>query len=104
MAKWFGVVGYCKTEETRPGVYTERIIEREYYGDILSFNRRTQTSNQVNDNLTISNRISIVCDPFAMENSTWIRYVTLMGGKWKVTDVELQHPRLILTVGGVYNG
>ena len=104
MAKWFGVVGYCKTVETSPGVWTEQIIERKYFGDVLSINRRAQTSNQVNDELTISNRISIVSDPFAMENSAWIRYVTLLGSKWKVTGVEQQRPRLVLTVGGVYNG
>lgn len=104
MAKWFGAIGYCKVVETSPGVWSEEIIERKYFGDILQANRRTQTSNQVNDNLTISNRISIVSDPFAMENSTWIHYVVLMGAKWKVTDVEFQYPRLVLTVGGVYNG
>ncbi len=104
MAKWFGTIGYCKTVETSPGIWTEEIIERKYFGDILQANRRTQTTNQVNDNLTISNRLSVVSDPFAMENSVWIRYVVLMGAKWKVTDVEFQHPRLVLTVGGLYNG
>ena len=97
MAKFYGVIGYAVTEETKPGVWAERIIERMYYGDLTRNTRRLQSAEQLNDN-------SIVADPFANENFHSMRYVEFMGAKWKVTSVEVQYPRLILTVGGVYNG
>lgn len=104
MGKWFGKIGYCETIETSPGVWTEQITEREYYGDLLKVSKKTQSSENLNDNITISNQISIVADPFANESLRLIGYVTFMGTKWKVTNAEVQYPRIILTMGGVYNG
>ena len=104
MSKWFGIVGYGITVETKPGVWTEETVERDYYGDLIRNSRRLQSSSEkVNDDLTISNQLSIVSDPYAYENFHSMRYVKFMGAKWKVTDVEVQYPRLILTLGGVYN-
>jgi len=103
MAKFCGVIGYAVTEETKPGVYKDRITERQYYGDLVRNTRRLQTSDQLNDNINVANEISIVSDPFANENFYSMRYVEFMGAKWKITNVEVQYPRLILTVGGVYN-
>ena len=91
MAKFYGPVGYAVTEEVSPGKWVENITERLYYGD------------KVNDDINISNEISIVADPYAMENFHLMRYVGFMGSKWKVTSVDVQFPRLILSVGGVYN-
>lgn len=102
--KWFGKIGYAETVETRPGVWEEVITEREYYGDISSFSRRLQSTSQVNDNIDISNAISIVADPYANENFHSMRYIELMGCKWKITSVDIRYPRLELTVGGIYNG
>lgn len=104
MAKWHGKVGYCETVETEPGVYEEQITERTYFGDLIRSSRRYQNSGGVNDDLNISNEISIVADPFLRQNFSSIRYVEFMGAKWKVTNIEIQYPRLTLTVGGVYNG
>ena len=104
MAKFYGKIGYAITEEIKPGVWTERIIEPMYYGDLIRNTRKLQTAEQLNDNINIANEISIVADPFANENFHSIRYVEFMGAKWKVISVEVQYPRLILTVGGVYNG
>lgn len=104
MAKWFGKIGYAETVETDPGIYVEKITEREYYGDVTRNTRNLQTSGSVNDNVNISNNISIVADPFANQNFHSMRYVEFMGALWKVSNVEVQHPRLILSVGGVYNG
>lgn len=103
MPKWYGKIGYGVTEETSPGVWTEEIVERQYYGDIIRNLRRLETSDQVNDNVSVSNEISIVSDPYAFENFHSIRWVEFMGGKWKVTSVEVQYPRLLLSLGGVYN-
>ena len=104
MAKFYGVIGYAVTEETEPGIYEERIIEKEHFGDVIRNTRRLSNSAKVNDDITISNQISIVADPFANNNFHSMRYVSFMGSKWKVTEVEVQYPRLILTLGGVYNG
>lgn len=104
MAKWFGEIGFGETTETSPGVWTETTTSRNYYGDLIRNSRRLQTSSEkVNDDLNISNQLSIVADPYATENFHMMRYATVMGSKWKITDVEVQYPRLILTLGGVYN-
>lgn len=104
MAKYYGVIGYAESVETRPDVWEERIIERSYCGDLIRNTHRLESAAQVNDNLTISNEISIVSDPYANENFHAMRYVTFMGTKWKITAVEVKYPRLILSVGGVWNG
>ena len=104
MAKWFGEIGFGETSETSPGVWTETVTSRKYYGDLVRNSRRLQTSSEkVNDDLNISNQLSIVADPYATKNFHMMRYATVMNAKWKITDVEVQYPRLILTLGGVYN-
>ncbi len=104
MAKFFGMIGFCEeTTETSPGVWEQKIIERPYYGDILRNSRRLQSGDRVNDNLNISNEVSIISDPYANKNFHSMRYVEFMGSKWKVTDIEVQFPRLVLTLGGVWN-
>ena len=104
MAKWYGKIGFIKQVEKKPGVYVSETIERNYYGDIIRNTRRLQTSDKLNDDINVSNEISIVADPFARENFHAMRYIEFMGTKWKVSSVEVQYPRLILSLGGVYNG
>lgn len=103
MAKFYGIIGYAKTVETAQSVYEEIFTERQYYGDVIRNNRRLQNAGQVNDDVTVSNEISIVADPYANENFHAMRYVEFMGAKRKITNVEVQYPRLILSIGGVYN-
>lgn len=102
MAKWFGKVGYAVTEETEPGIWEETITDREYYGDVISNRFKRQNSSDVNDDINISQIISIVADPFAYQHCSEIIYVEYMGSKWRVSDVEPMFPRLQLTIGGVY--
>lgn len=102
--KWFGTVGYANAVETKPGVWKDEIVEREYFGDMTRNTRRLQSAEQLNDNIDISNEISIVSDPYANKNFHSMRYATYMGTKWKITSVEVQYPRLILSLGGVWNG
>lgn len=104
MAKWCGKIGFSEMAETAPGVWTERITERFYCGDLIRSTRRFQQADKLNDDITISNEISIVADMFAEEHIQEIRYAEIFGSRWKVTGVDIQYPRLILTVGGVYNG
>lgn len=79
------------------------IVEDMYFGDLTRNTRRLQSTETLNDDINIANEISIVADPFANENFHAMRYVGFMGAKWKISNVEVQYPRLILTVGGVYN-
>lgn len=103
--KWCGNIGFAETVETRPGVWSEQITTRKYQGTILQNSRMLQdTKTQVNSDIDISNRISIIADPYAKQNFHAIRYLEFMGTKWYVKNINVQYPRLILTLGGVYNG
>ena len=104
MAKFYGIIGYEMTTEVEPGIWEESVVENAYYGDVIKDTRRLQERSKVNDDITISNRISIIADPFANHHYHSMRYVELMGVKWKITEVEVAYPRLILTIGGIYNG
>lgn len=104
MSKWCGNVGFADTVEYEPGSYENEVVERKYYGDVISNRWKRQNSGGVNDDINLSNQISIVADPYALNHCSTIVYVEYMGAKWKVTDVEPQFPRLILNIGGVYNG
>ena len=103
MAKFFGKIGYAETKQTSPGVWEEEITEREYFGDLTRNTRRLQSSGNLNDNIVVANEISIVADPFANQNFHAMRYVEFMGTKWKISNVEVQYPRLFLTLGDQYN-
>ena len=104
MNKFFGPVGYVIPTETAADVHVDIPTEVNYYGDILKNTKRFQPGEDLNDDLTVSNIISIVADAFGFQNFHAIRYIKWMGAYWKVTTVEVQRPRLILTIGGVYNG
>ena len=104
MAKWYGAIGYAETVEVRPGVKEEQITELNYFGDLVRNSRRLMSTDQLNDNINVANEISILADPFAEQNFHNIRYVEFMGAKWKISNVDVQRPRLILTLGGLYNG
>lgn len=104
MAKWYGKIGYADMVEIEPGIYEESITERSYFGDTFRNTRMLQNSGGINDDINVANQISIVADPYAINNFHTMCYAEFMGAKWKVTNVEVQHPRLILTVGGLYHG
>ena len=104
MGKWFGKIGYSITEEIESGIWESKIVEYDYFVDVASDRRKRQNLGEINDNINISNVISIIADPFAYQNCSNMAYVEFMGAKWKISDIEVQYPRLILTIGGVYNG
>lgn len=103
MAKFYGKVGFLRTEESAPDVYSEVLTERLYKGDVIRNQKRYQSSESLNDDVVLSNNISIVADNYANENVFAIRYVMYKGVPWKVTNAEIQRPRIILTLGGKYN-
>lgn len=104
MAKFFGSVGYGETTEIAPGVWDDVLVEYKYYGDVIRNSRKFQNGENLNDDLRVGNSISIVADAYAHEHFFAIRYVEWAGTLWIVSDVEVQSPRLILRLGGVYNG
>ena len=104
MAKFYGVIGYAETSETEPGIWTEGITERSYSGDVVRNSKRWQSGENLNDNLTVNNEISIIADPFAYSNFHTMKYIKWMGASWKILNIDIQRPRLRLTIGGIYNG
>lgn len=104
MAKYYGKIGYAISQETRPGVWEDKIIVKPFSGEQLNTRSKWDISSNKNDNIDIPNQLSIVADPFAYQNFYNIRYIEFLGCKWKVNSVEIQRPRLILSIGGVYNG
>lgn len=103
MARFCGTVGYAITEETRPGIWEEQIVERTYRGDVIKNNSSRVSGEGLNDDIQISSDISIMADAFAYQNFAYIKYVDFMGAKWKVTSVTPERPRITLTLGGIYN-
>lgn len=104
MAKFYGEIGYGETIEIRPGVWDDVITEYKYYGDVERNTRRLDSGEKVNNDLSVGNSISIVADAYANEHFFAMRYIKWAGTLWVISDVEVRSPRLILRLGGVYNG
>jgi len=106
MAKFSGTVGYATTveDENRPGIWTEKIIEKRHRGDIIKEYLRVDSSERINANLKISNSISIVADDFSLNNLHNMRYIHYKSVNWDITGIDVDYPRVILAIGGVYNG
>lgn len=104
MARFFGNVGYVISTNPSPGVYDQESISREYFGDEIKSGSRWKSGDVINDDVIITNEISIVADPFAYTNFSAIRWVGWMDNKWKVESIRIERPRLILSLGGIYNG
>lgn len=108
MAKFYGIVGYAESIEQEPGIWVDKITEKKYSGDLLQNYGKHESSGNVNDDINISNKISIRSNPYATEHFHNIKYVKFiipkLGGIWKVTNVEVAYPKIILTTGGMYNG
>jgi hypothetical protein len=104
MARFHGRVGYGESKETAPGVWSDEITERSYYGDVVRNARNLREGEQLNFDLSVQNSISIVADAYANDHFFAIRYVEWSGVLWTVTSVEVQSPRLLLRLGEVYSG
>lgn len=104
MARFYGKVGFMiGSIETKPGVYTDVISERNYYGDVMKRHIGWEKGESINDNIKINNQISILADEYAEQNMYAMKYVVWKGIKWKVSGIEIERPRMILTIGDVYN-
>jgi hypothetical protein len=102
--KFYGVVAYAITEEVNHGKHKEVIHKKKYRGDIIRVSRRLQSADKVNDDICINNEIKILADAFAYQNFQNILYVEWLGTKWKVESATIERPRIILEIGGEYNG
>ena len=104
MGRFYGQIGFLITEETVPGVWEEKIDERPYYGDVLRHRMNWNSSEHLNDNISLNNDISILADNFAYKNVGAMKYVLWRGARWSISSAEVEYPRIRLTIGGVYNG
>lgn len=104
MSRYSGKVGYGASVEINPGVFVDQIVEFPYFGDVIRNSLQYTQGESVNNGVSVSNSISIVADAYANDNFMNVRYVVWAGVYWNVSEVEIQKPRLILRLGGVYNG
>lgn len=102
--RFHGRVGYADTVETKPGLWVEKIIFREYYGDVIRNNSRNSQGDKINSDILITNQVSIVADPYALGHFYNIKCIEFQGVLWQVSDIDAsQPPRLILSLGGLYH-
>lgn len=104
MSKWAGVIGFSQTVNTSFDVWTEKIVEKQYYGDLTKNTRKWESSQGINDNFLISNGVSVIADDFMLTNLKYMRYVTFQGSRWKINSIEISYPRVNLMLGDLYNG
>jgi hypothetical protein len=106
MARFFGAVGYADSLETpaNSGVWVDDINESLYFGDVIRNTRKLEPGEGLNDDISVGNSISIIADEYAIKHFFKIKYVQWEGVLWTVTNVEVKSPRLILSLGSVYNG
>ena len=106
MARFHGRVGYGESAETESGsgIWTDQITEKEYTGYVIQVRRGTDPGPDYNTTFTVQTIISIVADAYANDRFLAIRYVEWAGVLWTVTSVEVQRPRLLLSLGEVYDG
>lgn len=102
MAKKSLVLGFTKSIESAPGVWTKKKVETPYRADVLTYNKQYASNEGVNDDIQFRNRYSIVMRDMAQYYED-IKYVKIGLKKWKVTALEFLPPRIILTVGGEYH-
>lgn len=106
MGRFAGKVGFVNGEgHLVKGVWQKGISERPYKGEYLNQTQTIVGDDKVNNDISFSERISIVADSFAIENYEFVKYVEKKPGLVvEVTSVTDARPRLVLTLGGVYNG
>ena len=104
MNKFYGNLGFAETKEVRPGVWEDQIEVKPYYGDVVRLSRTNGSADKIIDDINVNNQISILSDPYIMNHLRALKYLEWLGARWKITSVDIQYPRLVLTLGGEYNG
>lgn len=105
MARFYGLVGFSTTTETRPGIFVESYIERPYKGDVVRKSRRWENTEYLNDDVVINNDISIIADSFANSNFGTMRYVKWMSQTFEIASatIDVERHRIVLSLGGIFN-
>ena len=101
--RYYGDIGYFETVETKPGLFEEKLVFRKYKGDVVRNIKRNQDNSKVNSDIRVNNSISIVADPYAQEHFFNIKCAKWQNALWTVSSVDVQYPRLILELGGLYH-
>ena len=107
MAKFYDAIGFARPAAgtgSHQGVAEDKIVEMRYYGDVIRNTRKWEAGSDIHQNLVVNNQISIVADDYAFAHVFAMKYVKWMGCLWEITNVEPQRPRILITIGGVYNG
>lgn len=104
MSKFHGKIGYGQEVETTPGVYEMQFVERSYFGDVVRNARRMEDGEGLNENINVDNSFSIMADAYAYDHFFDMKYIQWMGALWAIKTVEVKRPRLVIRVGGLYNG
>lgn len=104
MAKYKGIIGFVSNEEIEPGITEDVVTEKKYRGDILKNNQRFNVGTTTSGELKITNQFSIVGNSYAFDHVSDIRYLEWRGNRWVVDTVDIEYPRLVMTIGGLYNG
>lgn len=98
------VLGFSeKNKEVRPGVWKMQPEEVTHRAKLLTYNKDYDSGEEVNDDLKLRNRYEIVMKDKKLDYQD-MRYVIVKGTKWKVSALEFLEVRIIITLGGVYNG
>lgn len=103
MARFTGLVGYVTQEESTPGVWSPVESPKRMKGDIIR-QSSSQNGDKVNSDVTLNHRVSLLGDAYAFGNYYNIKWIMVDGVKWEVTSVEVQRPRLTVSLGGLWNG
>lgn len=107
--KWSGKIGFYVDEEVikdgiGTGIWKPQIVERSYTGNIVrDYRSQENTNDKVNEDVTISNNISVILDRYLDSHICDIKYITFKGVKWKVKGFTINHPRIDISIGGIYN-
>ena len=85
--RFSGEIGFAQSVEgtgNHIGIWEDVIKERHYYGDVLQNYHRWEQGIDINENLNLSNKISIFADRFCLDNYFKMRYVVLNG--WRCLE------------------
>lgn len=106
MSRFFGPVGFVFSKEINEGSGIWELVPNEvnYRGEVTKNVKRWEKGDGLNSDINVSNTISIVADPYAFDNLFAVRYVKWLGHYWEITNAEVQDRRIVLGIGGVYNG
>ena len=105
MARFHDKVGFLIPQDNQEtGISQPKAVEKSYYGKVLEHTRRWESTEHVNDDLTVANQIAITANDYSFRYMSCIAYVRWMSSRWKVTSIRVKPPEIILTLGGVWNG